>query len=103
MSKVFKKFPEIVFEPEFGHAVVIPAIRSLIVPQNSIALYQQTHRNFGSRHSVFYLNAPTYRATNMVCRGYRPGLSAKKGFNKPFTSSPTCRRLAPDFALFPIG
>lgn len=45
---------------------------------------------------------PTYGATNMVCRGIRPSLYYGAA-QLPPTTSPTCRRLAPDFALFPYG
>ena len=38
----------------------------------------------------------------MVCRGIRPSLYYGAA-QLPPTTSPTCRRLAPDFALFPYG
>ena len=39
----------------------------------------------------------------MVCRAIALGPIGQNGFIKPCTGSPTCRRLAPDFAFFPLG
>jgi hypothetical protein len=47
-------------------------------------------------------NTVTTTPTYMVCRGYRPAAYQPMA-QLSLTGSPTCRRLAPDFALFPYG
>jgi hypothetical protein len=52
--------------------------------------------------SVSFIYSQATRATYMVCRGAN---RADERFTAQWglTTSPTCRRLAPDFALFPGG